>query len=78
MTVAPDIAGLAALALCESLLLALNDHDVMPEQVIVGVLRHAAKTLEASPIPTGEPKSRAAAAVLIHKIIDGHNSVRHP
>lgn len=78
MTLAPDIAGLAALALCESLLLALNDHDTMPEQAIVGVLRSAAKTLEASSIQPGEPRSRAAAAILIHKIIDGHNSVRHP
>ncbi len=76
MTKSPDIAGLAALALCESILLALNDRDVMPESTIVGVLNSAAKTLEEAPRREGQSASHAAAAVLIHKIIDGHNSVR--
>lgn len=78
MTNSPDIAGLAALAVCESLLLALNDRDVMPENTIVGVLRTAAKTLETIRHDDGKTASHAAAAVLIHKIIDGQNSVRHP
>jgi hypothetical protein len=78
MTNSPDIAGLAALAVCESLLLALNDRDVLPERTIVGVLKDAAKALEATPLSDGQPAAHAAAAVLIHKIIDGHNSVRRP
>ncbi len=78
MSNAPDIAGLAALAVCESLLLALNDRNVMPEHTIVGVLRDAAKILEATPSSDGQTASHAAAAALIHKIIDGHNSVRRP
>jgi hypothetical protein len=78
MTDLPDIPGLAALAVCESLLLALNDRDIMPERTIVGVLKDAAKALEAAPRSEGQPASHVAAALLIHKIIDGHNSVRRP
>ncbi|WP_296761911.1 hypothetical protein [Sediminimonas sp.] len=33
-----DISGTAALAICESLLLALNDHRILPEKEIVGVI----------------------------------------
>ena len=40
----PDIAGTAALAICESLLLALNDHKILPEREIMGVLKDAAAT----------------------------------
>lgn len=66
------------MAVCESLLLALNDRDVMPERNIVGVLKEAAKALEATPQSEGQLASHAAAALLIHKIIDGQNSVRRP
>jgi hypothetical protein len=39
-------AGQAALSICEALLLAMNDHGVLPEHEIVGVLRDAAATHE--------------------------------
>ena len=42
MTVEIDHAGLAALSICEALLLALNDQGLMPQQEILGVLRDAA------------------------------------
>lgn len=71
----PDLSGLAALAICESLLLALNDRNVMPESVIVDVLKVAATTLE-EVVPAGG--NSAAAATLIHNIINGRNSVRRP
>jgi hypothetical protein len=65
-----NVAGLAVLAVCESLLLALNDRNVMPESAIVGVLKDA-------PPGTG-PQGDHAAAALLRKIIEGRNSVRRP
>ncbi len=43
MTDLNDISGLAALTICESLLLALNDHNLLTEAEIAGVLRTAAE-----------------------------------
>ena len=76
MSSVPDIAGTAALAICESLLLALNDANILPENEIVGILRDAAAAHEHSP-KTGETAElNAAVAVLINKIINCGNSVR--
>lgn len=38
----PDVAGIAALSICESLLLARNDRNVLPEGEIMGILKDAA------------------------------------
>lgn len=76
MTVTPDTAGLAALAICESLLLALNDRNVLPEREIVGILKDAAATHENAPPGDGAEATHEAVAKLINKIIDGGNSVR--
>jgi hypothetical protein len=52
MTVETDHAGLAALSICEALLLALNDQGLLPEHEILGVLRDAAATHKnAEPLP---------------------------
>lgn len=75
MTQSNDIAGTAALAICESLLLALNDHKILPESEIVGILRDAADAHEnAAAGEDGELHS--AVAQLINGILDGGNSVR--
>ena len=37
-----ELSGMAALSICESLLLAMNDHKLLPEREIVGVLIDAA------------------------------------
>lgn len=71
----PDLAGIAALTICESLLLALNDRNVLPEREIVGILRDAASSHAPAP-DGGDPAMHAAVAALITKIIDGGNSVR--
>lgn len=71
----PDLAGIAALTICESLLLALNDRNVLPEREIVGILRDAASAHAPAP-ESGDPAMHAAVAALITKIIDGGNSVR--
>jgi hypothetical protein len=72
----PDINGLAALAICESLLLALNDRNILPEREIVGILRDAAAAHKDPPPSTYDPATHEAVAALINLIIDGGNSVR--
>lgn len=75
MTVPHDVAGTAALAICESLLLALNDHKILPESEIVGVLEDAAAAHEN--LPPGElDLLHTAVVTLINAILAGGNSVR--
>lgn len=76
MTQPNDIAGLAALAICESLLLALNDRNILPEIEILGVLVDAAAAHTNAPDGANFAETHAAVAALIQKIIDGGNSVR--
>ena len=75
MTLPNDIAGTAALAICESLLLALNDHKILPEKEILGVLKDAASAHQLAPDDVHTDKHVAVAA-LINGILDGGNSVR--
>ncbi len=78
MTSPNDVAGTAALSICESLLLALNDGHVLPEREIVGVLKDAAAAHENAPLSDGKIALHKAVAALINGIIDGGNSVRRP
>jgi hypothetical protein len=71
-----DISGNAALTICESLLLALNDRKILPESEIMGILTDAAMTHEQAPGGDGMEAMHKAVAVLIHRIIDSGNSVR--
>ena len=73
-----DYSGRAALTICEALLLALNDHKILPEQEIVGVLRDSVTSHENATGSESELKMHQAVAVLINGIIDGGNSVRRP
>lgn len=76
MTIPSDIAGTAALSICESLLLALNEHSILPEKEIVGILKDSAAAHENC--PPGENKAHhTAVAKLINGILAGGNSVRH-
>ncbi len=75
MTVPNDIAGTAALAICESLLLALNDRKILPESEIVGILRDAAAAHE-NTAPGEFADLHQGVATLINGIIAGGNSVR--
>jgi hypothetical protein len=77
MTVPHDIAGTAALSICESLLLALNDHKILPEKEIVGILKDAAAAHENTP-PSDHDALHSAVATLINGILAGGNSVRRP
>ena len=76
MTQLPDVAGAAALAICESLMLALNDRNILPEREIMGVLKDAAMAHETSAAEPNAQPHHAAAAILINRIISSGNSVR--
>jgi hypothetical protein len=78
MKSAPDVSGLAALSIVESLMLALNDHDILPEHKIVGVLKDAAAAHKHAPEGAISRETHDAVAALITHIIDSNNSVRRP
>lgn len=78
MSTSNDAAGLAALSICESLLLAMNDHGLLPENEIVGVLRDAASTHENTIGTEADTDMHRAVAALINQVIAGGNSVRRP
>ncbi len=74
--IAPDVSGIAALTILESLLLALNDRNVLPEKEIVGILRDAALAHANVPETRDGPGHHQAVAALINRILDDGNSVR--
>lgn len=71
-----DVSGTAALAICESLLLALNDRNILPEAEIVGILKDAAAAHHHAPKEDGMSDLHTAVASLINGILAGGNSVR--
>ena len=64
-----DPAGMAAFSICEALLLAMQDRNLLPEREIVGILRDAAATHENAQGPENERKLHTATAKLINEII---------
>lgn len=68
--------GMAALSICEALLLALNDAGILPEKKIMGVLNDAAATHENAVGSEADVERHQAVAALIRRIIAGGNSVR--
>ncbi len=71
-----DHSGMAALSICEALLLAMNDHELLSEREIMGVLHDAAASHVNAFGPNGEKENHQAVAALINRIISGGNSVR--
>ena len=71
-----DVSGTAALAICESLLLALNDRNILPEAEIVGILKDAAAAHHHAPAGDDQEGMHVAVAQLINGILAGGNSVR--
>lgn len=73
----PEVTAAAAPAICEALLLALNDNNILPEREIIGILRDAAAAHANDPGDDGQRALHDGVADLINRIIDGGNSVRH-
>jgi hypothetical protein len=70
--------GRAALSIAESVLLSLNDRNVLPEQAVISVLKDAVQRLENRRFNDTESAACLGAAHLIRNIINGRNSVRRP
>lgn len=63
------------MSICESLLLALNDRNILPEKEILGILKDAAAAHEFAPA-SEDTEMHMAVAALINGILAGGNSVR--
>ena len=70
--------GMAALSICEVLLLALNDAGVLEEKEIIDILTDAAAAHEIAAAAGGDVINHKETAALIRQIITGGNSVRRP
>ena len=76
MTNKNNYSGIAALTLVESLLLSLNDRNILPEAEIMSILEDAAITHEDAARMGESRQMHDGVAALIRKIISGGNSVR--
>lgn len=69
-------AGAAALSICESLLIALNDLKIISDEDAHAVLEDAAATHRSAISDSKNPEEHRAVAALIERIMNGKNSVR--
>lgn len=78
MNAGPRATGLAALSVCESILLSLTEKRIIETAEARAILQDAATAhREAIPLAgDGDAMDHEGAAVLIEKIIEGGNSVR--
>jgi hypothetical protein len=74
-----DVAsGLAALSICESLLLAMGDLKIMNEADAVGVIEDAAAGHRNFDGPSKDNALHVEVVAILDRIIAGGNSIRHP
>ncbi len=71
MTDSAQTDGTAALAICESLLLALGDLKVMSQKDILGVLQDAAAAFENAPPGQLDVRNAAVAGVINGMLVGG-------
>ena len=71
-----DVSGYAALAICESLLLALIDLKVIAEQDSRDLLGDAAAAYREAATGTRSPEMHEAVVVIIERILAGKNSIQ--
>ena len=74
----PQTNGLAALTICESLLLALTERDVLDNQEVRGLLKDAATAHGNAATTANDPEMHLAAQAVIEQILRKRNSVRGP
>ncbi len=77
MSMNSNAAGLAALSICESLLLSLTDLEIIEDKEAVSILQDAAAAHRGAVAEAQNPEAHQAAADVIDRIIKGKNSVRH-
>jgi hypothetical protein len=69
--------GTAALGICESLLLALTDLEVMSEQDVRGLLTDVATANTEAATSAKTPGQHQAVAEIVRRILAGKNGLRH-
>ena len=74
--VAGDVPGAAALSICESMLIALNDRKILNDKDARDVLADAAQSHRSAAPESTNAEMHLAVATLIEKIMNGENSVR--
>jgi hypothetical protein len=77
MTTNSNAAGLAALSICESMLLSLTDLKVIARTEAVSILEDASAAHRGAVAEATAPQVHQDAADVIDRIIKGRNSVRH-
>ncbi len=77
MSTNSNAAGLAALSICELLLLSLTDLAIIENTEAVSILEDAAAAHRGAVAEAQNPGRHQAAADVIDRIIKGRNSVRH-
>ena len=70
--------GVAALSICESLLLAMGDLKIMGEHNAIGIITDAANAHRGAGASPEERALHAEVTAILDRIIAGGNSVRHP
>ena len=73
----PDADGLAALGICESLLLALTDSKIISEQDVRDLLTDVATTHQDAVATSESPDKHLAVVGIVQRILGGKNGVRH-
>jgi hypothetical protein len=70
--------GLAALSICESLILALGDLKMLSESEAIGVILDAANAHRGAGISAHEVALHVEVTAILDRIVAGGNSVRRP
>ena len=72
-----DAQGMAALGICESLLLALADLNVISEKDVRGLLTDVATTHNEAAAGSQTPEQHQAVVEIVQRILAGKNGLRH-
>jgi hypothetical protein len=72
-----DAAGLAALGICESLLIALTELKVISEQDARDLLTDVATTHTNAALAAQAPERHRAVVKIVQRILDDKDGVRH-
>ncbi len=68
--------GMAALGICESLILALTDLNVITDEAARGLLKDVATTHGEAALTSRSPEKHRAVVEIVQRILDGKNGVR--
>jgi hypothetical protein len=72
-----DAEGMAALGICESLLLALTDLKIISEQDARGLLSDVATTHQEAAATSQSPDKHQAVVEIVQRILAGKDGTRH-